>query len=49
MNRLKLTTWNVKHFARVFEGAATTTKARRRAAMAQEIRDLAPDGMISVD
>jgi endonuclease/exonuclease/phosphatase family metal-dependent hydrolase len=42
MNRLKLTAWNVEHFRRVFEGAATTAKARRRAAIVREIRDLAP-------
>jgi hypothetical protein len=39
---LKLTAWNIEHFQRLCVGAPTTAKAKRRAAVAQEIRALAP-------
>jgi hypothetical protein len=43
MSTLKVTSWNVEHFQRLFQGAPSTTKTRRRAAIAREIREIAPD------
>ncbi len=43
MDKLKVTTWNIEHFSKIFTGALTSTKQKRKAAIAQEIIDIAPD------
>ncbi len=47
MTTLKVTCWNIEHMSRLFDDDASETQAarlaRRRAAIAEEIRDIDPD------
>jgi hypothetical protein len=43
MASLKVTSWNIEHFRRVFEGAPSAAKQRRREAISLEVREMNPD------
>jgi len=43
MEKIKVTSWNIEHFSRIFDTPQTNAKAKRRIAIAQEIREINPD------
>ena len=49
MATIKVVSWNVEFFQRVLTGTPSAAKTKRRAAVAQEIRDLDSDILYLVE